>query len=354
MRKIIHIDMDAFYASVELKDHPELKDLPVVISSHHPRAVIAAASYPARKFGLRSAMSMSQAKKLCPQVLVIEPNFEKYRAVSTQIHQIFQRYTHLIEPLSLDEAYLDVTENLKNIPSATEVAIQIRHDIFQVTGLTASAGVAPNKFLAKIASDWHKPNGICVIKPSQVQNFIQHLALKKIPGVGKVTQEKLKALQLETLGDLQQMDEAILIQHFGKYGQQLYLYAQGIDERPVQTERERRQISKETTFYDDLILTECHNYWPKLIDQVWASLEKKKLSARGVSAKLKLKNFQVLQHSKSFKQPLQNKQQLEDVLQQLLIEMRISKHAQFRLIGVGVYQLSEQQDQPQLSLWSIF
>ena len=354
MRKIIHIDMDAFYASVELKDRPELKDLPVVISSHHPRAVIAAASYPARKFGLRSAMSMSQAKKLCPQVLVIEPNFEKYRAVSTQIHQIFQRYTHIIEPLSLDEAYLDVTENLKNIPSATEVAIQIRHDIFQVTGLTASAGVAPNKFLAKIASDWHKPNGICVIKPSQVQNFIQHLALKKIPGVGKVTQEKLKALQLETLGDLQQMDEAILIQHFGKYGQQLYLYAQGIDERPVQTERERRQISKETTFDDDLILTECHNYWPKLIDQVWASLEKKKLSARGVSAKLKLKNFQVLQHSKSFKQPLENKQQLEDVLQQLLIEMRISKHAQFRLIGVGVYQLSEQQDQPQLSLWSIF
>ena len=354
MRKIIHIDMDAFYASVELKDRPELKDLPVVISSHHPRAVIAAASYPARKFGLRSAMSMSQAKKLCPQVLVIEPNFEKYRAVSTQIHQIFQRYTHIIEPLSLDEAYLDVTENLKNIPSATEVAMQIRHDIFQVTGLTASAGVAPNKFLAKIASDWHKPNGICVIKPSQVQNFIQHLALKKIPGVGKVTQEKLKALQLETLGDLQQLDEAILIQHFGKYGKQLYLYAQGIDERPVQTERERRQISKETTFDDDLILTECHNYWPKLIDQVWASLEKKKLSARGVSAKLKLKNFQVLQHSKSFKQPLENKQQLEDVLQQLLIEMRISKHAQFRLIGIGVYQLSEQQDLPQLSLWSIF
>ena len=354
MRKIIHIDMDAFYASVELKDRPELKDLPVVISSHHPRAVIAAASYPARKFGLRSAMSMSQAKKLCQQVLVIEPNFEKYRAVSTQIHQIFQRYTHIIEPLSLDEAYLDVTENLKNIPSATEVAIQIRHDIFQVTGLTASAGVAPNKFLAKIASDWHKPNGICVIKPSQVQNFIQHLALKKIPGVGKVTQEKLKALQLETLGDLQQLDEAILIQHFGKYGQQLYLYAQGIDERPVQTERERRQISKETTFDDDLILTECHNYWPKLIDQVWASLEKKQLSARGVSAKLKLKNFQVLQHSKSFKQPLENKQQLEDVLQQLLIEMRISKHAQFRLIGIGVYQLSEQQDLPQLSLWSIF
>ena len=351
MRKIIHIDMDAFYASVELKDRPELKHLPVVVSSHHPRAVICAASYPAREFGLRSAMSMSQAKKRCPQVVVIEPNFEKYRAVSVQIHHIFQRYTSLIEPLSLDEAYLDVTNNLQNIPSATEVAMRIREDIFQATGLTASAGVAPNKFLAKIASDWHKPNGICVIKPSQVQNFIQDLPLKKIPGVGKVTQEKLKILQLETLGDLQQIEEAMLIQHLGKYGKQLFLYAQGIDDRPVQAERERQQISKETTFDDDLTLTQCQNYWSKLMDQVWQSLEKKQLCARGVSAKLKLKNFQVLQHSKSFKQPLENQKQLEDVLQKLLIEMQIPEHFQFRLIGVGVYQLSDQLDQPQLSLW---
>ncbi|TCH63871.1 DNA polymerase IV [Acinetobacter sp. ANC 4862] len=351
MKKIIHIDMDAFYASVELKDRPELKHLPVVIASHHPRAVVCAASYPAREFGLRSAMSMSQAKNRCPQVVVIEPNFEKYRAVSAQIHQIFQRYTPLIEPLSLDEAYLDVTKNLQNIPSATEVAMRIREDIFQATGLTASAGVAPNKFLAKIASDWHKPNGICVIKPSQVQNFIQDLPLKKIPGVGKVTQEKLKILQLETLGDLQQIDQAVLIQHFGKYGKQLFLYAQGIDERPVQTERERQQISKETTFDDDLTLIQCQDYWSKMMDQVWANLEKKQLCARGVSAKLKLKNFQVLQHSKSFKHPLENQKQLEDVLQQLLIEMQIPEHFQFRLIGVGVYQLSDQLDQPQLSLW---
>ncbi|NNH76774.1 DNA polymerase IV [Acinetobacter sp. ANC 5380] len=351
MRKIIHIDMDAFYASVELKDRPDLKHLPVVVSSHHPRAVICAASYPAREFGLCSAMSMSQAKKRCPQVVVIEPDFEKYRAVSVQIHHIFQRYTPLIEPLSLDEAYLDVTNNLQNIPSATEVAMRIREDIFQATGLTASAGVAPNKFLAKIASDWHKPNGICVIKPSQVQNFIQDLPLKKIPGVGKVTQEKLKILQLETLGDLQQIEEAMLIQHFGKYGKQLFLYAQGIDDRPVQAERERQQISKEITFDDDLTLTQCQNYWSKLMDQVWQSLDKKQLCARGVSAKLKLKNFQVLQHSKSFKQPLENQKQLEDVLQQLLIEMQIPEHVQFRLIGVGVYQLSDQLDQPQLSLW---
>ena len=351
MRKIIHIDMDAFFASVELRDRPELKHLPVVISSHHPRAVIAAASYPARQFGLRSAMSMSQAKKLCPQVVVIEPNFNKYREVSAQIHQIFQCYTPLIEPLSLDEAYLDVTENLFALPSATEVAQRIRAEIIQTTGLTASAGVAPNKFLAKVASDWNKPDGLCVIKPSQVQSFIQHLPLKKIPGVGKVTQEKLKQLQLETLGDLQKIEESILIHHFGKYGHQLFLYAQGIDNRPVQVERERQQISKETTFDDDFTLQQCQPYWSKLTAQVWESLNRKQLRARGVTVKLKLKNFQVLQHSKSFKNPLRSLAELTQVLELLLNEMHIPDTYQFRLIGVGVYQLSTDDEQPQLSLW---
>lgn len=350
MRKIIHIDMDAFYASVELRERPELRHLPVVIASHHPRAVVAAASYPAREYGLRSAMSMGQARKLCPQVIVIEPDFAKYRQVSAQIHQIFQQYTALIEPLSLDEAFLDVTENLQQIPSATEVAMRIREDIVQVTGLTASAGVAPNKFLAKIASDWHKPNGICVIKPSQVHSFIQDLALKKIPGVGKVTQEKLKRLNLDTLGDLQQMDEAILIQHFGKYGRRLFLYAQGIDERPVEVERERQQISKETTFDDDLYLAQCRPYWQPLLAQLWQSLQKKQLSARGVSVKLKLKNFQVIQHSKSFKQALRSPEQLAQALDLLLGDLHVTPQMQFRLIGVGVYQLSAPQTETQLLL----
>ena len=351
LRKIIHIDMDAFYASVELRERPDLNGLPVVISSHHPRAVIAAASYPARVFGLRSAMSMGQAKKLCPQVVVIEPNFEKYREVSAQIHQIFQQYTPLIEPLSLDEAYLDVTENLKNIPSATEVAAQIRADIFAVTGLTASAGVAPNKFLAKIASDWNKPNGLFVIKPHQVLNFIQDLALNKIPGVGKVTHEKLHQLNLHTLGDLQKVEENVLIHHFGKYGKQLYLYAQGIDHRPVKAERERQQISKEITFDDDYTLEQCSHTWQPLAEQVWRSLNKKQLTARGVSVKLKLKNFQVLQHSKSFKQALQSQQDLGQVVLQLLNEMHIDPTFQFRLVGVGVYQLQPLQQESQLSLW---
>lgn len=351
LRKIIHIDMDAFFASVELRERPELKDLPVVISSHHPRAVIAAASYPARKFGLRSAMSMGQAKKLCPKVIVIEPNFDKYREVSAQIHHIFQQYTSLIEPLSLDEAFLDVTENLKQIPSATEVANQIRADIFATTGLTASAGVAPNKFLAKIASDWNKPNGLFVIKPHQVMAFIQDLALSKIPGVGKVTQEKLSQLNLHSLGDLQQIEENILIHHFGKYGKQLYLYAQGIDHRPVKAERERQQISKEITFDDDYTFEQCHAAWQPLAEQVWRSLNKKQLSARGVSVKLKLKNFQVLQHSKSFKHTLQSQQELWQAVLQLLQEMHIAAELQFRLVGVGVYQLQPNQPEPQLSLW---
>ena len=351
MRKIIHIDMDAFYASIELREHPELREQPVVIASQHTRAVIAAASYPARAFGLRSAMSMTQARKRCPQVVVLEPNFDKYRAVSAQIHQIFQCYTPIIEPLSLDEAYLDVTTNLKNMASATEVAMAIQADILQQTGLTASAGVAPNKFLAKIASDWHKPHGIYIIKPSQIQAFIKDLPLTKIPGVGRVTAEKLKALNLITLGDVQQVEQNLLLQHFGKYGLQLYLYAQGIDERPVEAERQRQQISKETTFDQDLSLADCLPHWPRLIDRVWSNLSQKQLQARGISVKLKLKNFQVIQHSKSFKQPFQRAEDLHTLLAQLLDEMQIATHDQFRLIGIGVYQLSEAQPDPQLSLW---
>lgn len=350
MRKIIHIDMDAFYASVELRERPELHHLPVVIAAHHPRAVVVAASYPAREFGLRSAMSMTQARKLCPQAIVIEPDFAKYRQVSTEIHQILQSYSKIIEPLSLDEAYLDVTENLQQIPSATEVAMRIRADIFQNTGLTASAGVAPNKFLAKIASDWHKPNGICVIKPSQVQRFIRDLPLKKIPGVGKVTQEKLKNLNLNTLGDLQQVEETVLIQHFGKYGQRLFLYAQGIDERPVEAERERQQISKEITFDEDLYLSECLPYWQSLIAQLWYSLDKKRLTARGVTVKLKMKNFQIMQHSKSFRQLLRSPQELEQALTLLLQEMHLDPQLQFRLIGLCVYQLAAHEMESQLSL----
>lgn len=350
MRKIIHIDMDAFYASVELRERPDLQQLPVVIASHHPRAVIAAASYPARQFGLHSAMSMALARKRCPQVIVITPDFAKYRAVSAQIHQIFQHYTPLIEPVSLDEAYLDVSTNLHGLTSATAVAEAIRSDILQQTGLTASAGVAPNKFLAKIASDWHKPDGLCVIKPHQVQAFIQDLPLQKIPGVGKVTREKLLALQLHTLGDLQKIDEAVLIRQFGKYGRQLFLYAQGIDDRPVEAHRIRQQISKEITFATDLTLAECTPYWQHLAEQVWLGLQKKQLQARGLQLKLKDPEFKIRQHSRTYRQPFHDAQELQQAIQQLLSDMHISAAQRFRLVGVGVSQLNTLETRQQLDL----
>lgn len=343
--------MDAFYASVELRERPDLVDVPVVVASHHPRAVITTASYPARRFGLRSAMSMAQARKLCPHVVVLEPRFELYREVSSQIQQIFQQHTDLIEPLSLDEAYLDVTENKQGLASATAVAQAIQQQIWQHTQLTASAGVAPNKFLAKIASDWYKPNGLCVIKPQQVQEFINDLPLKKIPGVGKVTQAKLEQLQLYTLGDLQKIELHVLQQHFGKYGQQLHLYAQGIDERPVEASRVRQQISKEITFDQDFYLSECQTTWATLAVKVWASLEKRQLSAFGVTIKLKQADFHVLQHSKRFQSPLENLIQLQQAITLLITELNISPQLRFRLVGVGIYQLTNTKQKNQLSLW---
>ena len=350
MRKIIHIDMDAFYASVELKKYPHLVQAPVVIASSHPRAVITAASYPARAFGLRSAMSVHQARQLCPQLIILPPHFDEYRQISAQLQQIFQHYTDLIEPIALDEAYLDVTENKMGFASATELAIHLRHTIWQQLELTASAGVAPNKFLAKIASDWQKPNGLFVIKPTQVQQFIRHLALTKIPGVGRVTAQKLTQLGLNNLGDLQNLPESVLVQHFGKYGRQLFLYAQGIDERPVVADRERQQISKETTFDQDHHLWQCHHVWQALLQQVWQIAQHKKLQARGLSIKLKFHNFQIKQHSKTYTTAFQNLQQLQIALEHLLQDVKDSTEIRLRLIGVSLYQLSAEQADQQLSL----
>ncbi|MFU8925394.1 DNA polymerase IV [Acinetobacter puyangensis] len=348
-RKIIHIDMDAFYASVELRDRPELRGLPMIVASDRPRSVVTTATYEARQFGLRSAMSVAKAKQLCPQVICIPPDFNKYRTVSSQLQQIFQRYTALIEPISLDEAFLDVTENLTGLASATEVAQHIRADIVKETGLTASAGVAPNKFLAKIASDWNKPDGLCVIKPSQVQGFIQTLPLEKIPGVGKVTLQKLIAFNWQTIGDIQSIEEQVLVHHFGKFGRRLYLYAQGIDDRPVQSERERQQISKEITFEQDYFLTELDHVWQPLIDKVWQQLQRKKMIARGVQVKLKTTDFKTLQHSRTFSHAFENAEQLLHAVKQLLQEFEQHKDLKFRLAGMGVFNLEDQMENVQLS-----
>src|SRR5438067_8147692 len=240
LRKIIHIDMDAFYASVEQRDEPSLKGQPVIVGWPGERSVVCAASYEARKFGVHSAMPATRAKRLCPDGVFIHPNFEKYRAVSKEIRAIFERHTPLVEPLSLDEAYLDVTSELTGIPTATETAETIRREIRSETNLTASAGVAPNKFLAKIASDWKKPDGIFVIKPHQIAQFLPPLPVRKIPGVGKVTERQLSEMNIITVGDLQHFTVEQLTERFGKWGTRLFELARGIDESPVIASQKRK------------------------------------------------------------------------------------------------------------------
>src|SRR5713101_5731384 len=228
VRKIIHVDMDAFYASVEQRDAPQLRGKPVIVAWRGNRSVVCAASYEARAFGVRSAMPATRAERLCPDAVIVAPDFTRYRVVSSDVRNIFQRHTDLIEPLSLDEAYLDVTENKTGLPT-TLVARTIREQIRQELNLTASAGVAPNKFLAKLASDWRKPDGLFVIQPEDVDAFLLPLPVGRLPGVGKVTQEKLAKLRLQTVGELRGMELSVLEHGFGRYGVRLYELARGID-----------------------------------------------------------------------------------------------------------------------------
>ena len=351
-RKIIHVDMDAFYASVELRENPSLQGKPVVVAWDSARSVICAASYEARKYGLRSAMSVARARQLCPQAIYIPPNFDLYRSVSRQVRSVFECYTHKIEPLSLDEAYLDVTSNLKNLPSATEVANAIRADIFSLTGLTASAGVAPNKFLAKIASDWHKPNGIFVISPSKVQAFLAPLPLQKIPGVGKVTLARFHQLGLFTVSDLLRFNDAELAYHFGKLGYRLYQLARGVDDRPVESNQPARQISTETTFEDDIAFGQVETFLAALCTRLWGQLLKKKKFGYTVTLKLKTNTFRIITRSKTFSVPLHSQAHLLQAGQSLLerVDEDLRRY-QFRLAGIGVsHFLEDGQGGQQLSL----
>lgn len=252
-QKIIHIDMDCFYAAVEMRDNPALAGKPVAVGGNAAqRGVLTTCNYEARKFGLHSAMPTAQALKRCPQLILLPVNMPLYKSVSAQIHQIFRRYTDIIEPLSLDEAYLDVSECSHCFGSATWIAAEIRQAIWNELRLTASAGVAPLKFLAKIASDQNKPNGQFVIAPDQVSDFIATLPLKKIPGVGAVTNEKLKQLGLETCGDIQNADKALIYQQFGKFGQRLWDFAHGVDPRKVEVNRPRKSLAVENTLLSDI------------------------------------------------------------------------------------------------------
>ncbi|KPN71513.1 DNA polymerase IV [Neisseria sp. 83E34] len=349
-RKIIHIDMDAFYASVELREQPHLKGLPVVVAWEGARSVICAASYEARRFGLHSAMSVAAAKRLCPQAVYIPPNFPLYRDISQQIHAIFRQHTDLIEPLSLDEAYLDVTQNFQNIPYASQVAKTIRTEIFRQTGLTASAGVAPNKFLAKIASDWRKPNGQFVLPPKQVAEFLHTLPPEKIPGVGKVTRLKMQSLGINTVGDLLRFERGELANLFGKWGYRLYDLARGIDNRPVKPSRERVQISTEITLPEDLPLNQILLHLPHLSDDLWQQAARKKAAFRSVTLKLKTADFRIITRSQTFSSPLSDAASLLQAAHQISTRLPHTLHATYRLIGLGVSHLVP--DNQQTMLWS--
>lgn len=291
-RKIIHVDMDAFYASVEQRDNPDLRGKPLAVGGAVARGVVAAASYEAREFGVRSAMPSVTAARKCPHLIFVKPRFEVYRSVSQQIREIFAEYTPLIEPLSLDEAYLDVTENLKGMPIATEIALEIRAKIKIVTGLNASAGISYNKFLAKMASDLNKPNGQAVITPKNGPSFVQGLAVKKFHGVGPATAEKMHRLGIETGADLKSKSLRFLTENFGKSGPYFYGIARGIDERPVRPDRIRKSVGAEDTFVDDIDdLALATSKLKPLAEKVWSHCQAKSIGGKTVTVKIKYSDF---------------------------------------------------------------
>ena len=345
-RKIIHIDMDAFYASVELREQPHLRGKPLVVAWEGGRSVVCAASYEARRFGLHSAMPAATARRLCPQAVFVPPRFHLYRAVSQQIHAVFRQHTDLVEPLSLDEAYLDVTHNKQNLPYASEIAAAIRAEILRDTGLTASAGIAPNKFLAKIASDWRKPNGQFVIPPPRIAQFLLTLPLGKIPGVGKKTLQKMHALGLQTAGDLQKMQRGELVNLFGRWGYRLYDLARGIDNRPVQPQRERLQISTEITLPQDLPLSKIVRHLADLAQDLWAQAQRKQVQAHTLTLKLKTADFRILTRSQTYSSVLPDAAALEQAARQLA--QRMPAGSDYRLIGLGISHLLPQGSQPEL------
>jgi DNA polymerase-4 len=343
-RKIVHIDMDAFYASVEQRDDPQLRGKPVVVAWRGNRSVVCAASYEARKFGVRSAMPAIRAARLCPEAIFIPPDFVRYKAASHAAREIFQRHTDLIEPLSLDEAYLDVTENKTCLPTATRVARAIREDIREELHLTASAGVAPNKFLAKIASDWRKPNGLFVIQPEEVEAFLTPLPVGRIPGVGKVTEKRLEEIGIKTVGDLRNLESALLEERFGRYGVRLYELARGVDHNPVIPDRPTKSISAEDTFEKDIPLEEMEPMIRQLAEKVWTASRKESRVARTVVLKLKTSEFAILTRSHTAVSPPSSCEELTSIALSLRERVNPRSDQNFRLVGVGLSNFRETGD----------
>jgi DNA polymerase IV len=350
-RKIIHVDMDAFYASVEQRDNPDLRGKPVAVGGARERGVVAAASYEARKFGVRSAMASVTARRKCPELVFVKPRFEVYKAVSQQIREIFAEYTPLIEPLSLDEAYLDVTENLMGIASATEVAKRIRARIREVTGLTASAGVSYNKFLAKLASDYDKPDGLFVIRPEQGAAFIQNLPVGRFHGIGPATSEKMRRLGIETGVDLRRQTRAFLQEHFGISGDWYYSISRGVDHRRVRPDRERKSVGAETTFFRDIDDADAarEGLLP-LVDKVWRYCEREALHGRTVTLKVKFNDFREITRSRTGA-PVPDAETLRQTIFGLLGGV-FPLARSIRLLGVSISSFDEAgvDDQQQLQL----
>jgi DNA polymerase-4 len=336
--------MDAFYASVEQRDDPTLRGKPVVVAWQGKRSVVCAASYEARRYGVRSALPAVTAERLCPEAIFIKPDFVRYNAVSLAVRAIFERHTALVEPLSLDEAYLDVTENLTNLPTATRVAKAIREQIHDELHLTASAGVAPNKFLAKIASDWKKPNGLFVIQPHEIQAFLLPLPVGRIPGVGKVTEERMKQAGIQTVGDIHAMERTRLETHFGRYGVRLFELARGIDHSPVIPNRVRKQISAEDTFPEDLPLSETADAIRNLAEKVWNASRNNARGARTVVLKLKTKEFQSLTRSLTPSTQPSSGEELATIALSLRERVEFAPAQLFRLVGVGLSNFQSDED----------
>ena len=344
VRKIVHIDMDAFYASVEQRDDPGLRGRPVVVAWKGARSVVCAASYEARTFGVRSAMPAVRAERLCPHAVFVPPDFPRYRAVSRAVREIFSRHTQLIEPLSLDEAYLDVTVNKTALPTATRVARCIRQQIRDELNLTASAGVAPNKFLAKIASDWRKPNGLFVIQPEEVESFLTPLPVGRIPGVGKVTEKHLAELGVRTAGDLRTLDLAILEERFGRYGLRLYQLARGIDESPVVSDRPTKSISAEDTFEHDVPLNQIEPMIRRLAEKVWNASRHETRIPRTVVLKLKTREFNILTRSLTTAVPPTSCEDLTAIALSLCERVHLDPAQRYRLVGVGLSNFRDPHD----------
>lgn len=340
VRKIIHVDMDAFYASVEQRDNPDLRGKPLAVGGAAARGVVAAASYEARKFGVHSAMPSVTAARKCPDLIFVKPRFDVYRAVSQEIRDIFAEYTPLIEPLSLDEAYLDVTENLKDMPIATEIALEIRAKIKAATGLNASAGISYNKFLAKMASDLNKPNGQAVITPRNGPAFVEGLAVKKFHGVGPATAEKMHRLGIETGADLKAQTLDFLTRHFGKSGPYFYGIARGVDNRQVRPDRVRKSVGAEDTFLQDIDnLALATEELKPLAEKVWSYCEAKGFSGKTVTVKIKYSDFTPATRSRTTTVPLANGADVLELASGLLASVYPFK-LPVRLLGVTLSSLT--------------